>query len=103
MITLDQISKVGALVLGAIGAALGIYNFIIARRKEARERSREAAAQRQSEREWGIFNLILSEEIYAPKPGSEDHRICESLFERGRLQRIDGGYYIVPQGQIIKR
>jgi hypothetical protein len=92
------------LATSLIGAGLGIYNLIIARRKEAREVREKESAQRDNELEWEIFSTLseASKEgkLLFPKTGSVEHRIAERLVEKRMLVRFPGGGYGIP-GQSI--
>ncbi len=105
MITLDSIIKIVGGVGGLIGTGLGIYNLVVARRKEAREHQEKDNARQEQEAEWQLLAGLLEASkgglMLRPKTGSPELRIAERLVERNVLQRFRGGYYGLP-GQPIK-
>jgi hypothetical protein len=103
---LEVVLKVFSALLGAIGTALGIYNFFHARRREAREQAEKEAAKEQEEREWTYYVDFLkaSREGYIAKPedGSEGHKIAERFVARGMLVRLPGSMgYAIPGQQFL--
>ena len=94
----DWAIKILGAVCGLIGMALGIYNFIHARKKERRERESE-------ERDWQTYIALRAEmnraggNAYAPDEGSEQHQWAERMVAKGLLERGLGGiYYTLPRG-----
>lgn len=103
---LDIIIKILGTVLGSIGAVLGIYNYVHARRKEAREEEEKKAAREQEQREWEYFVDFLkaSREGYIARPedGSEGQKIAEKFVAKGMLIRLPGGIgYAIPGQQYV--
>lgn len=112
MFTLDWFIKAMGAVGGVIGTALGIYNFVIARRKEKREqqkeqreREKEEKLRQEGEQDWDLYAEILAGSrkgmIFEPPNGSEDHKRVERLVDQKKLERVPGGGYAVP-GQMFQ-
>jgi hypothetical protein len=98
---LDIILKVLSALLGSIGAVLGVYNYIHARRKETREQREREAASEQEQREWAFYADFYraSREglVLKPEDGSENHKLAEKFVAKGMLIRLPLGMgYAVP-------
>lgn len=93
------------LIIALFGFGLGIYNAVVAWRKEGRERKEKEAAQQTDDEEWQFYTNMVegSKEglVMNPEPGSKEHKLAERLVERGRVERLPGGYYGIP-GQRFK-
>jgi hypothetical protein len=103
---LDVILKIVGAPGGVIGTALGIYNYVHARRKEVREQAEKEAAKEQEQREWEFYADFLraSREGYIAKPedGSEGHKVAEKFVAKGMLTRLLGGMgYAIPGQQFL--
>lgn len=88
-------------VTGIIGTGLGIYNILVARRKEKRERQEKAQAQVEEATDWELYAKLVeaSKEglIFDPEPGSDDHKRAERLAGKGMLERLPNSMgYAIP-------
>jgi hypothetical protein len=105
MEALDWIVKLLGALGGLIGTVLGIYNYVHARRKEARESEVKNNLRQEQEEEWKLYASLTeaSKEglLLHPDVGSIEHKRAERLVEKGMLERFPGGYYGIP-GQQIK-
>ena len=103
MSTVDIVNMAGVVV----AIALGVYNLVDSHRKDKRERVEKEQARQQEEAEWQLFNFVAAAanegQTYRPPPGSDELRIAERLVERGRLERLPGGYYSAPGQKPPKR
>ena len=105
MEVLDVIIKVLGAAGGLIGTALGIYNYIHARKKEGRELEEKSSSQQEQEEEWKLYVGLMEASkdglLLHPEPSSVEHKRAERLVEKGMLERFPGGYYGIP-GQGIR-
>ena len=95
---MDWIIKIFGAAGGLIGTALGLYNFVHARRQERRARADE-------KKDWQMFLALRAElgrtdgNAYMPDEGSTEHRWAERMVAKNLLDRgVDGIGYTLPRG-----
>lgn len=92
--------------VAAIGAFLSIYNFFVARRKDARDRREKEEAEREEAAMWRLYARFLdaSKEglILRPEVGTAEFIRAEKLAERGLLERLPKGMGYSIAGQQFK-
>ena len=95
---MDWVIKILGAVGGLVGTALGVYNFVHARRRERRARADE-------EQDWQIYLAVregmgqTGGNAFMPDEGSDQHRWAERMVAKGHLDRGTGGiYYTMPRG-----